>query len=140
MERSPQPFAQALLALLACSGSASAQYVYKCSQGNQVSYQSQPCSGEAARVWHAPPQPIDPAIAAHNARIQEQMDRRSRAAATATPGRSSRPVAAAIGIARDQPACDRARAERDAAFARLGTRRTFEQSRHWDNRVFAACR
>lgn len=137
MERSSLAF---VLALLACSADSSAQYVYKCTTGNQVSYQSEPCSGTPARVWHAPPETIDPAIAEHNARIREQMDRRSRQGVTPGPARNGGPVGAAIGIARDQRACDRARAERDAAFDRLGSRRTFEQSRYWDNRVYDACR
>lgn len=92
-----------------------AQHVYKCTSGLSVSYQSQPCSGTTEAIWHAPPATIDPAIEQHNQAVRQEMDRR-------------------------QSACDRARAARTAAYARLGTRRTFEQSRLWDNRVFDACR
>lgn len=130
-----------LAALLACSTPARAQYVYKCSIGSQVSYQSEPCSGEPAKVWHAPAETVDPANTAHNARIAAHMDARAQAQVqTPARPRSSRAVGTAIGIARDQAVCDRARAERKAAYERLGTRRTFEQSRSWDSRVHAACR
>lgn len=117
-----------------------AQHVYKCTSGLSVSYQSQPCSGTTEATWHAPPATIDPAIEQHNQAVRQEMDRRRAATAPTRKRAVSRPAGAAIGIARDQSACDRARAARTAAYARLGTRRTFEQSRLWDNRVFDACR
>lgn len=116
-----------------------AQHVYKCTVGKSVSYQSEPCAGAPDRVWHAPPEVIDPAIQRQNQYTQQEMDRRAQAQRSGyrVP---SRPTGASIGIARNQSACDRAKAERVAAYERLGTRRTFDQSRFWDNQVYDACK
>lgn len=116
-----------------------AQHVYKCTVGKSVSYQSEPCAGTPDRVWHAPPEVIDPAIQRQNQYTQQEMDRRAQAQRSVYRA-PSRPTGAAIGIARNQSACDRAKAERAAAYERLGTRRTFDQSRFWDNQVYDACK
>ena len=116
-----------------------AQHVYKCTVGKSVSYQSEPCAGEPDRVWHAPPEVIDPAIERQNQYTQQEMDRRAQTQRSSYRA-PSRATGASIGISRNQSACDHAKSERAAAFERLGTRRTFEQSRFWENRVYDACK
>ena len=116
-----------------------AQHVYKCTVGKSVSYQSEPCAGAPDRVWHAPPDVIDPAIQRQILYTQQEMDRRAQSQRSGTRT-SSRSTGASIGVARNQSACDRAKAERAAAYERLGTRRTFNQSRFWDNHVYDACK
>ena len=126
--------------LLACAPWAQAQNVYKCTAGGTVSYQSEPCSsGPADRVWHAPPEVIDPAIRQRNAVVQQEMDRRSRSQRSSQQA-GSWPHGAAIGMAADTLRCEQAKAERRSAFERLGNRRTFAQSRSWDDRVYNACK
>lgn len=129
-----------VIVLLLCFAPAvQAQHVYKCTTGKSVSYQSEPCAGTPDRVWHAPPEVIDPAIQRQNQHTQQEMDRRAQAQRNSYRPQP-RPMGASIGIARNQSACDRAKAERAAAYERLGTRRTFDQSRFWDNQVYDACK
>lgn len=114
--------------------------VYKCAQGQQVSYQSTPCAaGVASRIWAAPPDPpaapVEPQIQRPQP-VRETRERRQQSPRTGRPAARG----ARIGMAGDQNACDRARASQKAAYERLGLRRTFAQSRHWDQRVASACR
>jgi len=129
----------AIVLLLCLAPAAHAQHVYKCTSGKSVSYQSEPCAGAPDRVWDAPPDAIDPAILRQNQYNQQEMDRRSQAV---RPGYRApmRATGASIGLSRNQSECDAAKAQRAAAYERMGSRRTFEQSRFWDNRVYDACR
>ncbi|KRG78084.1 hypothetical protein ABB30_05000 [Stenotrophomonas ginsengisoli] len=128
-----------VMLLLCIAPAAQAQHVYKCTQGKSVSYQSEPCAGAADRVWHAPPEVIDPAIQRQNQYTQQEMDRRAREQRSGYRA-PSRATGASIGVSRNQSACDSAKARRAAAYEQLGTRRTFEQSRFWDNQVYDACK
>lgn len=112
----------AIVLLLCLAPAAHAQHVYKCTSGKD-----------------APPDAIDPAILRQNQYNQQEMDRRSQAV---RPGYRApmRATGASIGLSRNQSECDAAKAQRAAAYERMGSRRTFEQSRFWDNRVYDACR
>lgn len=120
---------------------ATASTVYQCVARGQSSYQSTPCaSGSASRIWSAPPDSVtQPAVKASKPPQQTVQPASGRGPAT----RQSRRQAsrgAHIGTARDQRTCDRVRSSRDAAYARIGLRRTFAQSRQWDERVATACK
>jgi len=125
--------------VLACfSGSAFAQQVFKCEHGKEVSYQSDPCPGQAAKAWDATPRPIDPDKAARVQAAQQQLD----------AARASRPVyvaqtasvGAVVGIAADAQRCDAAKRSRERVLETVGDRRSVELTRKLDAEVFTACR
>ncbi|MGR4896956.1 DUF4124 domain-containing protein [Stenotrophomonas sp. LARHCG68] len=123
--------------LLAVAGSVSAQQqVYKCVNGKQVSYQSDPCPGQAVKAWDATPEPVRPYVDPRfEQRAQPEM-------AVSMPSRrsTSAPGGHSISIARDRDRCEQARAGRAAAYQRAGVSRGFELSSYWDNRVQDACK
>ncbi len=121
--------------LLVCSGSVAAQQVHKCVNGKQVSYQSEPCPGQVQKTWDATPQSVDPYL-------ERRLDlmRQEQAQRNAAPVRQQfRSTGRSIPLGQDQSACERAKAERKAAYDRVGVNRTFALSSHWDGIVQKAC-
>jgi len=123
--------------LIVFSGGVSAQQVYKCVNGKQVSYQSDPCPGTAVKSWDATPEPVNPYLEQRlDAMRQEQAQRH---VARPAQQRAGQPVGHSIQHGRNRNECDSAKADRAAAYEQLGVRRTFSQSSYWDNRVQQAC-
>lgn len=127
----------AVVALLVCSGSVSAQQVHKCVSGKQVSYQSDPCPGQVAKSWDATPERVDPYL---EQRLESMRQTQRERAASPVRRTSARPSGVSIGVANDQSRCDQARAGRARAYEAAGVNRSFEMSRYWDNLVHDACR
>ena len=130
-----------LLSTLMLAVPATASTSYHCVARGQTSYQSTPCaSGSASRIWAAPPGAVtQPAVQASKPSQQTVQPKSGQGPAT-RPRLRQASHGAHVGTARDQGACDRVRTSRDAAYARIGLRRTFAQSRQWDERVATACK
>lgn len=124
------------LALVVASPLAAAHQVFKCVDGTQVSYQSEPCPGRATRAWDAKPQRFDPYKAARVEATRRQMAR-ANAARRASGYRRYRSTQSRRSSANE---CATVRTQRDAAYARVGLHRTFQFSSDWDNRVQQACK
>lgn len=106
--------------------------VFKCTDGGEVSYQSEPCRGPPAKAW-AIPSPGRPVVGAHvSGRQAERVEPRARRIGSPAPGRR---IAQSRG-----DACAKAREGRDAAYRKAGLKRGFALSSYWDNRVHDACR
>lgn len=123
------------IGLLVFSGGLSAQQVFKCVSGKQVSYQSQPCPGVAAKAWDAAPV-AEPSNAElwRLYRNRQQLDRQYSADRAA--GASSYSIPAQSS----NYACESARRSRAAAYEAAGTRRNFALSSAHDNAVQQACK
>lgn len=138
-----------MLALLTASAGAPAHQVNQCVDGRTVSYQTTPCSaGQPAKQWgFAAPAAAPPAAGASS--------RPARTVATAGPSpvrlRKQRATPAyraarihAPGAGDRAPAgdgsCESMRAQRAAAYEKVGLKRGFALSSHWDNKVHQACR
>lgn len=125
-----------VICLLSAAGYVQAQQVFKCVSGKQVSYQSDPCPGQAQKAWDATPERVDPYQQQRLDQMrQEQAQRNSQPAVS----QSSRSSGRAIPLGPDPNSCDRAKAERKAAYDRVGVHRTFEFSSRWDGIVQKAC-
>ncbi len=125
---------------LALASPAAAQQVHKCVDGNEVSYQSAPCSsGTSAKTWEAVPA-TEPS-AAEAARLQRIRNELAASNSTRTPSRVLRPgVETRTGEVSARNQCDQVKAQRAAAYERVGMKRSFRFSSQWDNRVQQACR
>lgn len=122
------------------AGTACAQQVHKCVDGDNTVYQSAPCaSGEAARTWEAPPDVPNPRRQARLDAIQHQLEARKNAEGRVRPAARGG-QGAAISLYRDPERCEVAMARRAAAFEAAGSRRTFELTRRMDDLVFDACK
>lgn len=114
---------------------AQAQQVYKCSDGNRVSYQSLPCDGaqRTLRQWDATPEPVPAGAQAAQAAKAHALP--ARKASPRRTGRSTR--------SRSDPAesrCQAAKSKREAKLQAVGLKRTFDLLRKLDEAVHAACR
>jgi hypothetical protein len=131
--------------LLAVAGSVSAQQqVYKCVvPGKPVSYQSQPCPGQAVRAWDAVPDADNPYLRARLADMDREVRQRRAAQRpyTASTG-GGRAIGASIPsrTVSSSGACESARAQRDAVYRAAGHRRSFAVSRTMDDAVYNACK
>lgn len=113
-----------------------AQQVYKCSDGNQVSYQSMPCEDaqRTLRQWDATPEPeAAVAQAAQAAKAHALSVRKPSSRRTTTYGTRSRPDPAELR-------CQAAKSKREAKLRAVGLKRTFDLLRKLDDAVYAACR
>lgn len=124
-----------LAALLLCmAGQAQAQQVHKCRDARgQVSYLSWPCpaGSRTLRVVDAPPEPEPPV---RPVTLTQPAPGRPRK--TASRARTTR-----VASARPRPdACVQAKAWRDRQLQALGLRRTFDDLRRTQDRVWAACK
>lgn len=124
--------------LLAASASVSAQQVFKCVNGKQVSYQSDPCPGAAVKAWDATPEFVDPNVELRLDAIRQHQAQRN-ASQQQVYQRPSAPSGHSIQLGRSPGQCELAKAERKAAYDRVGVRRTFAMSSHWDGVVQKAC-
>lgn len=123
--------------LLCVAWPAVAQSVYKCADGHGGhSYQSQPCAGgEALRTWTVEVQDAPTATPTPRPVMQPRAQRR---AATATRQRSP-PRAPATRRDDQQARCLAARASRENALRKLGTKRRYDDLRRLNERVSAVC-
>lgn len=114
---------------------ASAQQVFKCVNGKEVSYQSAPCPGVAAKSWDAAPV-AEPSNAEQWRlyRLKQQLDRRYSA------DRAARASSYSIPSGSSNYACESAKRSRAAAYEAAGTRRNFALSSAHDNAVQDACK
>lgn len=115
---------------------AHAQHIYKCTDGNQVSYQSLPCEGAQStlRHWDATPEPAAAlAQAAQAAKAHALPVRKASSRRTTTHRPPSRPDAA-------ESRCQAAKSKREAKLQAVGLKRTFGLLRKLDDAVYAACR
>ncbi len=115
---------------------AHAQQVYKCSDGKQVSYQSQPCDGaqRILRQWDATPEPV---------LTGTQVAQTAKARATPARKSSSRRSTSSHTRSRPDPAesrCQAAKSKREAKLRVVGLKRTFDLLRKLDDAVYEACR
>jgi hypothetical protein len=138
-----------LAAILAVAMPASAQQVYKCVKGKDVSYQSQPCADSApVKAWDATPEP-PPTNAElwrrYNAKKQGEQEsaylRRIAGRENLASG-GSRPVGSAIPVrdAKNNNACEAARHQRQSVLDAIGLRRTHDLLRSLDDAVNKACK
>lgn len=122
------------LSLCLAAGAGSAAELYRCvTLEGAVAYQDAPCGAGTATSrkielaptprGHVPEKPS-------NARVASGRTAVHRRPASAVPDARSR----------QRTSCAKARADREAALERAGLRRTFEQLRALDDRVYAACK
>lgn len=110
--------------------------VYRCGDGEQVSYQSLPCDkGQTAKLWASR---VLPAPSSQEAVKARQIKPPSRQRHTA-PLRRAGGMAKHAGASVQNP-CEQAKAQRAAAYEQAGLKRSFQLSSQWDNRVQRACR
>jgi len=141
-----------MLALLAAPAGVPAQQVNQCLDGRTVSYQATPCStGQPLKQW-----PLAASVPASRSRLPPTHDPApSGTFASQAPARmrkqraASAPRTATIrlegrGGGKGDPAssasCESMRAQRAAAYEKVGLKRGFALSSHWDNKVHQACR
>lgn len=128
------------------ASTASAQQVYKCVRGSEVSYQSAACEGtqKVARQWDATPEPEPTADELRQRQLKSQSDQAesawlSRAAGTDRARFASNrgnPTSRKPRISR----CDAAKARREAKLRSVGLKRTFDLLRKLDDAVNEACK
>jgi hypothetical protein len=126
-----------MLALMPLS--AGAQQVFKCVDGDAVSYQSAPCGPRQAteKAWEHVS--YEPPSEADQRRLQAQRTSQARdrtTAASSRPGRSRASTAGESAIGR----CERAKARRDRDMYEAGVRKSMQKLRSWDAYVADACR
>lgn len=126
---------------------ASAQQVYKCVRGSEVSYQSAACDGtqKVARQWDATPQAEPTADELRQRRLKSQHDRTesaqlSRAAGTSRKRSASNQRESSGTRKSSVSRCDTAKARREAKLKSIGLKRTFDLLRKLDDAVNEACK
>lgn len=127
-----------IIVCLAFASPTTAQQIYKCADGEQLSYQSQPCANQPLASWDASPvsPPLDTRM--HSKKANERIlpvSRGTNADRRIIAG--DRQTRSAV-VRRKDP-CEQARAQRGLAYERAGLKRSFRLSSHWDNRVQQAC-
>ncbi|MEP6907922.1 MAG: hypothetical protein ABI858_08100 [Pseudoxanthomonas sp.] len=124
-----------LLFALSFTTTAQAQQVYKCVEGADVAYQSQPCSTtqRTLRQWDATP---DTESAAGTVTLSKTKSSTSRTPSSRRPSRSNTQTKTDPADAR----CSKAKARREAKLKAVGLKRTFDLLRKLDDAVYAACR
>ncbi len=130
--------------LLAAPASASAQQVYKCVKGKDVSYQSSPCEAAAtvAKQWAATPEaPPDNAELwrRYNAKKQGEADS-AYLRSLAGRARTGSGQGASIGTSQSDNACISAKQYRQSILDQVGINRTHDLLRSLDQRVNQACK
>ena len=114
-------------------GPAEATTLYRCvAADGMVSYQDAPCVGGSTESRRIP------------VRVEAGPETRTKAVKpvkrTKATTRSSKPSSKSDSRAQARLTCSKAREERDVALERAGLRRTFEQLRSLDDRVYEACK
>ena len=123
---------------------ASAQHVYKCVEGKEVSYQSEPCATAKAitKIWQAMPDrqvPVDEQWRRYYANKKVEADRQAmRERAASISGRSS---SSGTSISMHQgTACAAAKQYRQSTLDAAGMNRTHDLLRSLDDAVYRACK
>lgn len=136
-----------LLAGFLLIGSAQAQQVYKCVNGDQVAYQSLPCPETAKKVDKAGI--VAPGVASSSHEKQQryeaerkiEADRRYlRQSASSETGRARTAPQAAVTPARSGPSCAVAKMHRDSTLRALGKDIDTATLRHVEQVVSRACK
>ena len=124
------------------SVSASAQQVYKCVQGKDVSYQSQPCaqSDQAVKAWDAVPEPPPSNEELWRRYYAKKRGQRESAYLRSLAGRSGSGSGASIRVPQSSTACAAAKASRTNALNAAGLKRTYELLQALDDAVNRACK
>jgi hypothetical protein len=130
---------------MAMSFPASAQIVYKCVDWKgHGTYQSQPCPSQSRneKAWIAVPDPVltDEQIShrAATTRAQAARDAYNRKHHGPAPAPSAARIPAQY--ARDESACENAKANRKAVLDSVGLKRTYNLLQRLDDQVNRACR
>lgn len=133
-----------LFLAIAMVSDASAQHVYKCVEGKEISYQSEPCATAKAitKIWQATPDrqvPVDEQWQRYYANKKIESDRQAMRQRAATI--SGRSVSGGTSISMQQGAgCATAKQYRQAALDAAGINRTHDLLRRLDDAVYEACK
>ncbi len=133
-----------MVSLIFIASNASAQQVYKCVRGSEVSYQSAACdeTQKIVRQWNATPEPTTDGLRQRQQKSQRDRPetvRLSHAAGTGrtrSVGNQRNPTGRKSSMSR----CDAAKARRAAKLESIGLKRTFDLLRKLDDAVNAACK
>ncbi len=120
-----------------------AQAIHKCRAGDgSATYQDRPCAPGTQQAWTRPMPAAEPTALAPARPPARQVAARnaSTPARSGTRKRRPAPSGAVISQYRDPQGCEKAKAQRAQAYARLGLRRDFDTSRRLDDRVETAYR
>lgn len=138
--------ASILLVLVMVAPATSAQQVYKCVGGKDVSYQSAPCGATqtVARQWDATPEPGPSAEDLRQLESKREQGRAesawlSRAAGTDRT-RHVRGSRQSSNVRPKASRCDAAKSRREARLMAVGLKRTFDLLRKLDDAVHEACK
>ncbi len=137
------------------------QQIHKCRVDGVATFQRHACApGQAEQAWEVDVVPAERRHAARIEAIRRELQARKRALdaqraplhhhrhsrtrhrdGTSAPKRRARaPPGAVISMHHRPQACAAARRQREAAYARVGVKRSFALSRRTDDRVHLACR
>jgi hypothetical protein len=132
--------------ILFIASNASAQQVYKCVRGNEVSYQSTACDGtqKVVRQWDATPEPEPTSDELRQRQLKSQRGSAQSAQLSRAAGSGRKRYASnhreswsrKPGVSR----CDAAKARREAKLKSVGLKRTFDLLRKLDDIVNEACK
>lgn len=127
-----------LLLFMALPAATQAQQVYKCSDGHQVVYQSQPCEGSqrTVRQWDASPAPVASASQTIDAAKKIKPGTARPGERRTTAGNNRRTP---TDYDRKVSRCEAAKARREAKLKAVGLKRTFDLLRKLDDAVYEAC-
>ena len=136
-------FAGVLLVADTCQ----AQQVFKCVNGKDVSYQSQPCEAnkKIAKIWPAPPEPEPTNEELWRRYYAKKKGERESAYLRQLAGREglvngqSRPIGARIPV-QGGSACAAAKQHREAVLKAAGMSRNHDLLRSLDDTVYRACK
>ena len=140
----------AVLVVMAIPASARQGQVHQCVDGRNVSYQATPCTqGRSVKQWSLPASAPSATIAvpAIHQGAAHPLVRTRKLRAASVPRVATRPPVAQRGRPSDgrrgvatDDSCESTRAQRAAAYEKVGLKRGFALSSHWDNKVQQACR
>ena len=133
--------------VLSVAGHCQAQQVFKCVNGKDVSYQSQPCEAnkKIAKIWSAPPEPPPTDQDRRRAALKRQRDAAESAYLRRLAGREglvsgqAQPIGAQIPV-QGGSGCAAAKQYRDSTLRAVGINRTHDLLRSLDDAVYRACK
>lgn len=123
---------------------ASAQHVYKCVEGKEISYQSEPCATAKAitKIWQATPDrqvPVEEQWQRYYANKKIEADRQAMRQRAAGISGASAPSGTSIPT-HQGTACAAAKQYRQSALDAAGINRTHDLLRQLDDAVYRACK
>lgn len=119
-----------------------AQSIFKCRDGQgQVVYQSEQCPG-AEKRWDTEPRQYtwDDYYKRQAADRKIESDRRNLRARASETSQIGSTFSGANIEPQGGSSCARAKQARDAAYAQMGSKRSFQASRNWDDYVWKNCK